>query len=59
MIFPEGLYMPPSSGNAPYFIILLCPPPDDFNRQVESAATQWVNNDSFRFKGHSKSNEKN
>ena len=51
--------MPPSSGNAPYFIILLCPTPDDFNRQVESAATQWVNNDFFCFKGHSKSNEKN
>jgi hypothetical protein len=36
----------PLSGNAPwctFFIILLCLMPDDFTRQVESAATQWVN----------------
>ena len=31
------------SGNAPYFIILLCLTPDNFTRQWESAATQWVN----------------
>jgi BarA-like signal transduction histidine kinase len=29
--------------DAPYFIILLCLTPDHFTRQVESAATQWVN----------------
>jgi hypothetical protein len=29
--------------DAPYFSILLCLTPDDFTRQVESAATQWVN----------------
>jgi hypothetical protein len=29
--------------DAPYFSILLYPTPDDFTRQVESAATQWVN----------------
>jgi hypothetical protein len=29
--------------DAPYFIILLCPMPDDFTCQGESAATQWVN----------------
>jgi hypothetical protein len=29
--------------DAPYFIILLCLTPDDFTRQGESAATQWVN----------------
>jgi hypothetical protein len=40
----------PLSGNqamhpdAPYFSILLCLTPDDFTCQVESAATQWVNN---------------
>ena len=28
--------------DAPYFGILLCLTPDDFTRQVESAATQWV-----------------
>ena len=28
--------------NAPYFIILLCLTPDNFTRQGESAATQWV-----------------
>ena len=28
--------------NAPYFSILLCLTPDDFTRQVESAAPQWV-----------------
>ena len=28
--------------DAPYFSILLCLTPDDFVRQVESAATQWV-----------------
>jgi hypothetical protein len=33
----------PLSGNAPYFIILFCLTPDDFTRQGESAATQWVN----------------
>ena len=27
--------------NAPYFIILLCPMPDDFTRQGGSADTQW------------------
>jgi hypothetical protein len=34
------------SGNAPYvllIIILLCLMPDNFTRQGESAATQWVN----------------
>jgi hypothetical protein len=29
--------------DAPYFSILLCLMPDDFTRQVVSAATQWVN----------------
>jgi hypothetical protein len=29
--------------DAPYFSVLLCLTPDDFTRQVESAATQWVN----------------
>ena len=29
--------------DATHFIILLCLMPDDFTRQVESAATQWVN----------------
>jgi hypothetical protein len=29
--------------DAPYLSILLCLMPDDFIRQVESAATQWVN----------------
>jgi hypothetical protein len=29
--------------DAAYFSILLCLTPDDFTRQVESAATQWVN----------------
>jgi hypothetical protein len=33
----------PLSGNVPYFIILLCLMPDNFTRQGESAATQWVN----------------
>jgi hypothetical protein len=33
----------PLSGNAPSFSILLCLTPDDFTRQVENAATQWVN----------------
>jgi hypothetical protein len=28
--------------DTPYFSILLCLTPDDFTRQVESAATQWV-----------------
>jgi hypothetical protein len=28
--------------DAPSFIILLCLPPDNFTRQGESAATQWV-----------------
>jgi hypothetical protein len=28
--------------DAPYFSILLCLMPDDFTRQVESAATQWI-----------------
>jgi hypothetical protein len=27
----------------PYFSILLCLIPDNFTRQVKSAATQWVN----------------
>ena len=31
----------PLSGNAPYFILLLCLTPDDFTCQGESAATQW------------------
>jgi hypothetical protein len=34
------------SDSAPYFIILLCLTPDDFTRQGESAATQWVNSTS-------------
>jgi hypothetical protein len=29
--------------DAPYFSILLCLTPDDFTRQVETAATQLVN----------------
>jgi hypothetical protein len=29
----------PLSGNAPYFIILLCLMPDDFTRQGESGGT--------------------
>ena len=29
--------------DAPYFSVLLCLTPDDFTRQVESAATQWIN----------------
>jgi hypothetical protein len=29
--------------DAPYFSILLCLTPDEFIRQVESTATQWVN----------------
>ena len=29
--------------DAPYFIFLLCLRSDDFTRQGESAATQWVN----------------
>jgi hypothetical protein len=29
--------------DAPYFVILLYLMPDDFTRQGESAATQWVN----------------
>jgi hypothetical protein len=33
----------PLSGNVRYFIILLCLMPDDFTRQGESAATEWVN----------------
>jgi hypothetical protein len=33
----------PLSGNAPYFIILLCLTPGGFTRQRESAATQWIN----------------
>jgi hypothetical protein len=33
--------------DAPYFIILLCLMPDDFTRQGESAATQWVNAHGF------------
>jgi hypothetical protein len=33
----------PLSGNAPYFIILLCLTADNFTRQGESAATQWLN----------------
>jgi hypothetical protein len=28
--------------DVPYFVILLCQTPDDFTRQGESAATQWV-----------------
>ena len=32
----------PLCGNAPYYNILLCLMPDNFTRQVESAATQWV-----------------
>jgi hypothetical protein len=28
--------------DAPYFVILLCLTPDNFTRQGESAATQWV-----------------
>jgi hypothetical protein len=33
----------PLSGNAPYFIILLCLTPDNFTCKGEGAATQWVN----------------
>jgi hypothetical protein len=33
--------------DAPYFGILLCLTPDDFTRQVESAATQWVNRTNY------------
>jgi hypothetical protein len=29
--------------DTPHIIVLLCLLPDDFTRQVESAATQWVN----------------
>ena len=29
--------------DAPYFVSFLCLTPDDFTRQRESAATQWVN----------------
>ena len=36
-------YINPLSGNALHFFILLCLTPDDFTRQGESAATQWVN----------------
>ena len=39
----EIIVFNPLSGNAPYFSILLCLTPDDFTRQLESAATQWVN----------------
>ena len=28
--------------DVPYFSVLLCLTPDDFTRQVENAATQWV-----------------
>jgi hypothetical protein len=28
--------------DVPYFSMLLCLMPDNFTRQVESAATQWV-----------------
>ena len=32
------------SDKVPYYIIiLLCPKPDDFTHQGESAATQWIN----------------
>jgi hypothetical protein len=37
-----GFIINPLSGNAPWFSILLCLTPDDFTRQVESAATHWV-----------------
>jgi hypothetical protein len=33
----------PLSGNAPHFIILLCLMPDNFAREGENVATQWVN----------------
>ena len=29
--------------DAPYFSILFCLTPDDFTREMESAATQWDN----------------
>jgi hypothetical protein len=29
--------------DAPYFSILFCLTPDDFTREMESAATQWGN----------------
>jgi hypothetical protein len=35
--------------DVPYFIILLCPMPDDFTRQEESAATQWIKLIDFYF----------
>ena len=43
-MFTYGLYriFNPLSGNVPYFIILLCLMPDNFTRQRESVATQWV-----------------
>jgi hypothetical protein len=31
------------SGIAPYFVILLCPSPDDFSRQEGSAGPQLIN----------------
>jgi hypothetical protein len=40
------------SPDAPYFIILLCLTPDNFTRQGESAATQWVTNPVFRCGQH-------
>jgi hypothetical protein len=30
------------SGNAPYFIILICLTPDDFTHQGESDGIQWT-----------------
>jgi hypothetical protein len=33
--------------DVPYFIILICLMPDDYTRQGESAATQWVNNNNL------------
>jgi hypothetical protein len=38
--------------DAPYFIILLRLTPDDFTRQGESAATQWVNTVVIRLCGN-------
>jgi hypothetical protein len=35
--------------DVPYFSILLCLMPDDFTHQVESVATQWVNNNNSLF----------
>jgi hypothetical protein len=35
--------------DAPYFILLLGLTPDDFTRQGESAATQWVNAEQIFF----------